>query len=199
MKKNESIVSYVDKVERIYRIFLSLRIKKRTWYRIAKEADVVYSWTDKVLKELESEQIIKGSKLKKPKALFEKWRDRTDQRGFREYHVQNPEKILMETQMEYALTGYFAENLIGHYLFPRYYEFYIRPKDALKWHYLLSKNGYVGKGNVRVILADEQVFFERSKIDNWPVVSIQQLIVDLMREGAECSEAADNLISKVYL
>jgi hypothetical protein len=36
-------------------------------------------------------------------------------------------------------------------------------------------------------------------VKGWPLVSIQQLIVDLMRTGAECAEAADLLIGREYL
>jgi len=100
--------------------------------------------------------------------------------------------------MGYVLTGYFAENLVGHYVFPRFHELYVHRPDALAWHALLSGKGYVGRGNVQVLLADEHVFFESDVADGWPVVSIQQLIVDLYRTGAECAEAADLLVGRVY-
>lgn len=100
--------------------------------------------------------------------------------------------------MEYALTGYFAENLVGHYLFPRYYELYINDHCIEDWHNLLIKSGYVGKGNVKIFFTDQHVFFEKYDVEGWPVVSIQQLIVDLMREGAECGEAAELLMKRIY-
>jgi hypothetical protein len=49
------------------------------------------------------------------------------------------------------------------------------------------------------MLADDHVFFERQEIEGWPVVSIQQLIVDLLRTGAECVEAANLLIRREYI
>ena len=191
-------VPYVDKVERIYRVFLSRKIKKMTWYRVAEEAEAAFGWTHKVLKSLENDGIIKEYKIKDPKALFKRWVDRKDRRVYREYHAQNPAEILKNSEMDYALTGYFAENLIGHYLFPRYYQLYIHPKDAANWHSLLSENAYVGKGNIQILIADEHVFYEKDEVDGWPTVSIQQLIVDLYREGAECVEAADLLLMRVY-
>lgn len=54
------------------------------------------------------------------------------------------------------------------------------------------------KGNVQIILADQHVFFERGTVENKPMVSIQQLIVDLYRNGAECTEAADLLVERTY-
>ncbi len=188
-----------DKVERIYRILLSRKISNLTWYRIAKEADVSYSWAHRILTQLKKESLIADGKLKDPKGIFMEWAGRKDNRVFREYHLQDPESVLKNSVMDYAFTGYFAENLVGHYLFPRYHEIYIKRKDAMKWHSCLIANGYVGKGNLRVIISDEQVFFEKYEVQGWPVVSIQQLIVDLYRTGSECAEAADNLVRKVYL
>ena len=190
---------YGDKVERIYRVLLSRNLKNLTWYRIAKEADVGYGWAHRVLKGLERDDIIKGRELKGPRALFARWAARKDRRVYRDYHVQDAAEVLREAKMGYALTGYFAENLVGHYVFPRYHEFYVHRQDAPAWHALLSKKGYVGKGNVQVLLADEHVFYEAAVVDGWPVVSIQQLIVDLYRTGAECAEAADLLVGRAYV
>jgi hypothetical protein len=189
---------YGDKVERIYRVLLSRNLKHPTWYRIAKEADVGYSWAHRVMKDLERDGMIKGRELKDPRALFARWAARKDRRVYREYHIQDPASVLKGAGVDYALTGYFAENLIGHYVFPRYHEFYVHRRDAPGWHERLSGKGYVGKGNVQVLLADEHVFYEATVVDGWPVVSIQQLIVDLYRTGAECGEAADLLVGRAY-
>jgi hypothetical protein len=190
---------YGDKVERIYRVLLSCKMKGLSWYRIAKEADVGYGWAYRVLKGLERDGMIKGRELKDPRALFARWATRKDRRVYREYHIQDPASVLKGAGADYALTGYFAENLIGHYVFPRYHEFYVHRRDAPEWHVRLSGKGYVGKGNVQVLLADEHVFYEAAVVDGWPVVSIQQLIVDLYRTGAECAEAADLLVGRAYV
>jgi hypothetical protein len=47
-------------------------------------------------------------------------------------------------------------------------------------------------------LSDENVFWDGKKIQGWTIVSIQQLIVDLLREGVECTEAAELLIRRFY-
>ena len=190
--------TYGDKVERIYRVLLSRKIKKMTWYRVAKEAGVGYSWAYRVLKDLENARIIKDLDIRDAKAAFRRWAGRDDRRVYREYNIQDPAKVLRKAKMDYAFTGYFAENMVGHYVFPRFFELYIHREDAAGWHKFLSESGYVGKGNVQVILSDEHVFFERGKVDGWPVVSIQQLIVDLYRTGAECAEAADLLVEKEF-
>ncbi|NIP34376.1 MAG: hypothetical protein GWN18_05510, partial [Thermoplasmata archaeon] len=45
---------------------------------------------------------------------------------------------------------------------------------------------------------DEHVFYERQEVDGWPLVSVQQVIVDLYRTGVECAEAADLLVGRLY-
>lgn len=189
---------YGAKVDRIYRILLNPRNGRKTWYSIAKEASVSYGWAYRVLKGLEERKMIKGQVLKRPRKVFELWLARPDPRRYREYHVKDPKKVLSEAGLDYALTGYFAENLLGQYLFPRLFEFYIKKEDALKWHRYLSKKGLVGRGNVRVLMDDEHVFYGRRKVDGWPIVCPQQVIIDLLREGAECVEAADLLIKRCY-
>jgi len=189
---------YGDKVERIYRVLLSRRLDGPTWYRIAKEADVAYGWTHRVLKGLERDGILKGRVVTEPGALFALWASRPDKRVYREYHVQDASSVIKGADMDYALTGYSAENLIGHYLFPRYQELYIHGEDALSWHELMTSRGLVGRGNVQVILADEHVFYEGDLVDGWPIVSVQQIIVDLYRTGVECAEAADLLVGRVF-
>lgn len=188
-----------DKVERIYRVILSKHGAARTWYRIAKDANVSYGWAHHILEGLERDGLITGSKVVKPKELFLKWADRKDRRLFREYNIQAPDEIIAGSRLDHAFTGYFAENHLGQYLFPRFREFYVKMDDSMKWHRLLTRHGYVGKGNTQVLLADDHVFFERQNVDGYPLVSTQQLIADLYRTGAECAEAADLLVSKVYL
>ncbi|MDI6719449.1 MAG: helix-turn-helix domain-containing protein [Methanomicrobiales archaeon] len=191
-------IYYGAKTERIYRVLLSRKLKNPTRYRIAKEAGVSYTYVFNVLRELEREGIIREHILRDPEKLFYLWAGRKETRLYREYNIQNPAQLFKDVKKEYAITGYFAENLMSHYLFPRSVEFYIKPGDQIYWHNLLMSNGYAGKGNVKIILTDPHVFYERSRIDHYFVVSIQQLIVDLIREGAECREAADILIKRVY-
>ncbi len=191
-------LGYVDKVERIYRVLLSQRLGQPTWYRVAKEAGVAYGWAHRVLSGLEGDGLIKEREVVDPVGLFTRWASRRDRRVYREYHVREPAELIRGAEMDHALTGYFAENLIGHYLFPRYHEVYIREQDAAAWHDLLTSQGMVGRGNVQVIVADEHVFYERQEVDGWPLVSVQQVIVDLYRTGVECAEAADLLVGRLY-
>jgi hypothetical protein len=95
------------------------------------------------------------------------------------------------------LTTYQAENLVQNYLFPSRVDIYIKESDWEQWHDILSKKGLVGKGNVRLILSDEHVFYNSFEKDGLKVVSMPQLIIDLMNEGGVCVEAAELLIKRI--
>jgi len=188
----------VEFVDVIYRHPLSKKRKMRKWYQIAKAGDVSYGYAHQILSELQDKKIIKGSNVKKPRKLFELWSYHPINILYREYQVQRPKNIFKNIKLNYAFTTYFAENIVGNYLFPRLFDIYIHEEDSLDWHSILSQKGFAGKGNVRILLSDKHVFWDGKIIDGWPIVSIQQLIVDLMREGVECSEAADLLIKRFY-
>lgn len=186
------------KLDRIYRILLNREERNQSWYKMAKSADVAYGWAHRKLSEVENRGLIKGSRVKEPSKLFKLWASHKVPIYIREYHVKDPKNILKNSPFDFSLTKYFAENLVNNYLFPKVYDVYVRSQDLPGWHDILSSMGYVGRGNVRVLVADEHVFWGTKKVQGWPVVSIQQLIVDLIREGMECLEAVDQLMEKYY-
>lgn len=199
MKKDNLYSYFGGKKERIFRVLLSSKNKNYSSYKIAKLADTNYSWVHSTLNELERENLLNHRQIVDIKKMYLYWAKHSNFDIYcREYNIQNPKEILRDVKMEYAFTGYFAENLIGHYLFPRFYEFYVNDYDLETWHNHLIKFGYVGKGNVKLYYTDRHVFFEKQTVENWPVVSNQQLIVDLIRVGAECREAAEILIKRIY-
>ncbi len=67
----------------------------------------------------------------------------------------------------------------------------------MHWHELLVQNGLVGKGNMRVLIGDDHIFYKSFKVDNLTLVSIPQIILDLYNEGNVCIEAGDMLLEKV--
>ena len=74
---------------------------------------------------------------------------------------------------------------------------YIEEEDWKQWHDIILKKGLVGKGNMRLLLADEHVFYKSFEKNGLNIVSMPQLIIDLMIEGGVCVEAAELLIKKV--
>ncbi|MEI7648484.1 MAG: hypothetical protein WCJ47_02085 [Methanomicrobiales archaeon] len=198
MLKDNINLYFGSKKERVFRILLSNKNKNCSWYKIAKLAETNYSYVHSILCELERVGALKKHEISDVKKIFNLWANHRSYRYYREYNIQNPKETIKNAKMEYAFTGYFAENLVGNYLFPRYYELYVNDSELEKWHKYLTNSGYVGKGNVKIYFTDQHVFFEKHVVEGWPVVSIQQLIVDLMREGAECGEAAELLMKRIY-
>lgn len=183
--------------ERVLRILLNNPSGSLTKYRIAKLSAGAYPWIHELLKKLEKEGMIKGTRVKDFKKLVTLWQKWQVKPSRKEYMLRKPLEVLKNAKLQYALTTYQAENVVQNYLFPSRIDFYIDPKDKEKWHRMLSKEGLVGKGNTRILIGDEHVFYNSFEKDGLKVVSIPQLIVDLLNEGGVCIEAAEKLLEKV--
>lgn len=182
--------------ERILRVLLNHGREKMTKYRIAKEAQANIAWVIKILRMLEKDGAVHVTAVRdyrKAILLWKSWKMVPDKR---EYMVRDPLDLLRKADLAYALTTYSAENLVQKYLFPSRIDFYIDPDDQARWHKLLSENGLVGKGNVRILMTDKHVFYNATIREGLRMVSVPQLIVDLMAEGAVAAEAADMMIEK---
>ncbi|SMH72587.1 hypothetical protein [Candidatus Nitrosotalea okcheonensis] len=182
--------------ERILRVLLNHYKERLTKYRITKEAQANIAWVIKILRRLEKEGSVQGTEVKDYHKIILLWKNWKMTPEKREYMIRDPLELLKKTDMTYALTTYSAENLVQKYLFPSRVDFYIDPDDLAKWHKLLSENGLVGKGNVRVLMTDKHVFYNAIVKEGLSIVSIPQLIVDLLTEGAVAAEAADMLLEK---
>ncbi len=182
---------------RVARILFNEPNGTLTKYRIAKSADSGYPWIHNLLKKLEQQGIIQKTKVKNFKSLMTWWKQWQPLPEYREYMIQRPLELLKETNLEYALTTYQAENKIQNYLFPSRTDIYIHSEDKLTWHELLVQNGLVGKGNMRIIIGDDHVFYKSFQVDGFTLVSIPQIIFDLYNEGNVGIEAGDMLLEKV--
>ena len=182
---------------RVARILLNEPNGTLTKYRIAKLAESGYPWIHNLLKKLEQQGIIQKTKVKNFKSLMEWWKRWQPTPDYRDYMIQKPLELLQETNLEYALTTYQAENKIQNYLFPSRTDIYIHPSDKLKWHELLVQNGLVGKGNMRILIGDEHIFHKSFKVKNFTLVSVPQVILDLYNEGGVGIEAGDMLVEKM--
>jgi len=186
------------KQERILRILLKTPDGSLSIYRIAKEANCSHVWVIKFLRTLEKRNLVKKTKIRDIQGVFSYWLEISKYPLYREYNIQNPIDLLKETKLKYALTTYYAESFIQHYLFPSRVDIYVREQDIQGWHALLIKKGLVGKGNVRILLDDEHVFYSNIKKEGLRIVSIPQLILDLLREESVAIEAAQMLIKREY-
>jgi hypothetical protein len=183
--------------ERIIRTLLVEPNGTLTKYKLAKRAQASFPWTHEFLNKLQDQKLVKRTEVTNYAGLINYWLQTKTKPEKKEYMHKNFIDLIQTAKLPYALTTYQAENLVQHYLFPSRIDLYIKKEDMDKWHEELTVEGLVGKGNLRLLIADEHVFYGAFRRQNLTVVSIPQLIVDLLEEGGVCTEAAEKLINKV--
>lgn len=168
-----------------------------TKYRIAKETKTNISWVIYFLKKLEQKKWIKNTKVLHVDKLIDYYLTLDSKPTYVEFHVPQPLEYLRKIKRVYALTTYSAENLISHHLFPSRVDTYIKREDLGIWKKELFKKGLVGKGNLRLIIANDNYLFKFvQKINNLQVVTVPWLMIDLKREGGVCLEAYEYLVKR---
>jgi hypothetical protein len=182
--------------ERILRVLLNNPEGTLTKYRVAKLTESGFPWVHEYLKQLEHNHLVEGTRVLDYRQLIETWTSIHQPIKTIDYTVQEPEKLLRETGLDYALTTYRAEALTQGYLFPSRTDIYIKPGEEETWSKELTGRGLRGKGNLRLLLDEEHVFYASRLVKEIKVVSQPQLIVDLILEGGVCTEAAEMLLEK---
>ena len=183
--------------ERIIRVLLTEPDGVLTKYQLAKKAECSFPWTHELLGKLETLKLVEGTKVTNYTGLLKYWLKVKIKLEKKEYMHKDPLNLIKKAKLPYALTTYQAENLVQQYLFPSRTDLYIKPEDTEKWHKLITKEGLVGKGNTRLLIADPHVFYGSFQRQGLTVVCIPQLVVDLLEEGGVCTEAAEKLLEKV--
>ena len=186
------------KRERILRVLLNHGHERMTKYRVSKEADVSIGWTMEFLKKLDKMGLIKKMSIKDTEDIFEYWVSISRNPRSYDFFVNKSDALLKKTNMKYALTTYKAENLVNHFLFPSRTDLYIRSDDLRDWKRLITEEhkGFFGKGNLRLLVYDEHVFYNMKKRKGLWTVSIPQIMHDLKKEGGVCGEAYDMMVMK---
>jgi len=186
------------KRERILRVLLTHSDGSLYQFLVSKEVGCSQPWAHSFLKRLEKKNLIKENQILDIPGLFNYWLEINEYPPYREYNIQNPLDLLKKTSLKYALTTYYAESLIQNYLFPSRVEIYIDEKEAIAWHKLLIENGLAGKGNFRLFLEDNHIFYHNITKEGINIVSIPQLILDLLREKGVAEEAGKMLMAREY-
>lgn len=169
-----------------------------TKYRIAKEAECSHVWVLKYLHKLEQKKLVHNTDITDVKGLFLHWLEINTIPVSRQYNIQKPLDLLGNTELKYALTTYYGESLVHDYLFPSRVDIYIERNDLSRWHTILTERGLAGKGNFRLLADDQHVFYANQIVKGYRMVSIPQLILDLLREEGVAKEAAYMLMEKNY-
>ncbi|HKZ95219.1 MAG TPA: hypothetical protein VJ249_11680 [Candidatus Bathyarchaeia archaeon] len=185
--------------ERIIRVLLNEPTGALTMYRVAKEAECTFPWVHEFLQKLQTKGLVEKTTVKDYEGLIKYWLEVKTKPEKIEYMHKDPLNLLRTIKLPYALTTYRAENLVQHLLFPSRTDLYIRREDEDLWHRLIRQEGLVGKGNLRLLIADSHVFYRSLERRELKIVSPPQLIVDLLEEGGVCTEAAQELLEKVAM
>lgn len=186
------------KKERILRVLLTHADEDISKYRIAKEADVSEPWVLEYTERLEMKGLLDDTTVVKPRGLYEEWLETRIEPNQVAISLQQPMQLVQEGELDYALTTYQAENLVQGFLFPSTTDFYVQPDDTQKWTKIIEEKGLLGGGNTRIRVTDDHVFYRTETRDDHTIVSIPQLIVDLLDEGGPCEEAADKLLETYH-
>jgi hypothetical protein len=184
--------------ERIIRVLLSHTGGDLTKYRVAQLSGASESWTRQYTDQLEEQGLVEGTEVVAPAELYQTWLDQRIEPNDLEVSLQQPMDLLAETDLQYALTTYQAENLHQGFLFTSTTDFYISPTEIDEWLGIVEETGLLGGGNTRIRVLDDHVFYNQQTVDGFSTVSIPQLILDLLAEGGPCAEAAEKLIDSYH-
>lgn len=184
--------------ERILRVLLNHDGEDITKYRVAKLAEASEAWTREYTDRLEEKGLMDDTQVLDPRELYHVWKESRIKPNQLTVSLQQPMQLLEDTELEYALTTYQAENLTQGLLFTSTTDFYISPDEIEDWLSIVEERGLLGGGNTRLRVLDSHVFYNAREQDGYTLVSTPQLILDLLDEGGPCEEAAEKLIDSFH-
>lgn len=184
--------------ERIIRVLLNHTGEDVTKYRVAQLSGTSEPWTRQYTETLENQGLLDGTDVVAPTELYQVWLDQRIEPNQLDVSLQQPMDLLAETDLQYALTTYGAENLHQGLLFTSTTDFYIAPAEIDAWLTVVEEKGLLGGGNTRIRVLDDHVCYNQQLVDGFSTVSIPQLIVDLLAEGGPCEQAAEKLIDSYH-
>ncbi len=150
-----------------------------------------------LLDRLEEDHLVKGTMVTDCNGHLQRWSSIHLRYRSQSCTLPGILRVLRKSDLEYALTTYQAESIVNGYLFPSKVEFYVCPDDLNDWHRMLVRAGaLVGGGNVRLRSYDRGVFHNLFAVKGYRIVTISQLITDLLRENGSAVEAAEMMMQK---
>lgn len=184
--------------ERIIRTLLNHSGDGLTKYRVAQLSGASEPWTRQYTEQLEEQGLVHGTSVVAPRELYQVWLEHRIAPNQLEISLQQPLDLLAETDLQYAVTTYHAENLHQGFLFPSTTDFYVAPEEIDAWLGVVEEKGLLGGGNTRIRVLDDHVFYNQQTIEGFSTVSLPQLILDLLAEGGPCADAAEKLIDSYH-
>ena len=169
-----------------------------TRYGLAKSSETSQPYGVKMIQKLEAKELVAGTRVLDMERLARYGVELLPHPVLvvEMYHAE-PLEFLKRYSKKYALTTYFAENRLTHHLFPFRCDVYVTMPELEKLTAHIKKEGLLGAGNMRFMIpADDRVIKESQNIRGVHVVSIGQLMMDLVKEGGVCMEAFEMLVER---
>ena len=141
---------------------------------------------------------IDGTTVVDPAALYDRWLDTRIEPNTVRVSLQQPLDTVRNADLDYALTTDEAEQVHQGFLFASTTALYVREADIKAWLDLIEQTGFVGGGNTELRATDEHVFYNTQRIEDVTMVSVPQLIVDLLDEDGPAVEAANRLMTRYH-
>ena len=188
---------YIKNV-RIIRRLLERPDGSWTRYALAKDSGASQPFGVKVIQQLEKMGFVKGTRVTDMEGLARHGADIMPRPLLVvNFYIQEPVDFIRKHAGRYALTTYFAENQVTHHLFPTRCDAYVTGSALKGLKRAVMKDGLIGNGNTRLIVpVDEGIIDEARDIRGVCVVSLGQLMLDLVREGGVCMEAFELMVDR---
>ena len=183
---------------RIIRHLLERPDGQWTRYGLAKAAGCSRQWVIQLLRKLEPRHLVNGTKVLDRMALARYGASISPKpERVADFFIQGPVAFLKERTSEYAITTYFGEDRVTHYLFPSRCDAYVTNDQFIGLGRDILGHGLLGRGNLRLIVpADPIIIKEARDVKGTRVVALGQLMIDLVKEGAVCEEAVAEMVRR---
>jgi hypothetical protein len=169
-----------------------------TKYGLAKASGCSRPWVIEFLGTLERASLVSGTKVTDIMGLV-KYGARIIPPPLRSVacHHQQPLKLLRTAGTEYAITTTYAENEVTHHLFKTRCDAYVTEGAMKRLWKRVVRDGLLGRGNLRLIIpVDGDIIKEARTIRGIRVVSMGQLMMDLMKEGGVDVQAVEEMVKR---
>jgi DNA-binding Lrp family transcriptional regulator len=186
------------KIIRIIKRLLEKPNGQWTKYGLAKASGCSRQWVIELLRTLEKAGLVSGTRVTDKMGLVRLGASIAPGplRVLDCYH-QGPVELLKRLGVEYALTTTYAENEVTKHLFKTRCDAYVTEAAMKKLWGIIIKEGLLGKGNLRLMIpTDPDVISEASVVRTIRIVSLGQLMLDLMKEGGVCVQAVEEMVKR---
>jgi hypothetical protein len=183
---------------RIIRRLLDDPHRKWTKYGLAKASGCSRQWVIQFLRSLEGRNVVKGTRVRSVLGLAKLGAGMLPEpMNVANMYHPDPVRLLGRLGEDYAVTTYFGENQLTHHLFLTRYDAYVTEEAFRAAREAVSKEGLIGGGNLRLMIpVDDMIIKEASNIRGVRVVSVGQLMLDLVKEGGVAMQAAEEMVKR---